>query len=70
MDKPKRRGVWAVLYRLYRLSLVCLAGSMLMAGLHGIGATWVPSFPWVVSAMVAAVSGSVIYLVTLFAPIH
>ncbi len=69
MDKPKRRGFGRSCNDSI-VSLVCLAGSMLMAGLHGIGAAWVPSFPWVVLAMVAAVSGSVIYLVTLFAPIH
>jgi len=68
MTEGKRHGAWTVLYGLYRLSLIVLAGSMLMAGLKGMGAQWVPSFPWVMSALVAAVSGLVLYLATLFAP--
>lgn len=67
MNQPKR-GSAAVLSRLYVLSLFCISGSMVMAGLRGMGVTWVPAFPWVASIFVSLIAMLAIRLALLFVP--
>ncbi|WNL48423.1 hypothetical protein RKE25_22095 (plasmid) [Dyella sp. BiH032] len=68
MNQPNTRGPGAVLSRLYVLSLFFIAGSMVLAGLKGLGVAWVPAFPWTVSIFAGLGVMLALRLALLFVP--